>query len=61
MKAKTAFARPSRVGQVDLLSSSVCNVAKKLSATELSKQSPMEPIDPNSPVSRSQCPNAQLV
>jgi hypothetical protein len=33
-EANTAWARPSRVGQFERSSSSVCRVAKKLSATE---------------------------
>jgi hypothetical protein len=37
MKAKIALASCSRVVQFDRSSSSVCRVAKKLSATQLSK------------------------
>lgn len=61
MNANTAWPRTARVGQVDRSSSSVCSVARKLSATLLSKQSPMLPIDASRPASRRRWPNAQLV
>lgn len=37
------------VGQAERSSSSVCRVTKKHSATELTKQSPIVPIDPSKP------------
>lgn len=58
---KIAEARWSRSAQRCSSSSSSWSVPKKLSATELSKQSPMLPIDPSRPASRSRRPKAHEV
>src|SRR3954464_11721339 len=61
IQSKTARANWRRVVQRCSSRSSSWRVPKKLSATELSKQSPMDPIEPSSPALRSRRPKAQLV
>src|SRR5215218_11227835 len=61
MKSNTAVRSPARVGQAWRSSSSHSKVAKKLSATALSRASPTVPIEATKPASRSRRPNARLV
>ena len=53
MYSKIAVLRAWRVGQDPRLGSSVCSVAKKLSATALSNASPTELVEPRMPAASS--------
>jgi hypothetical protein len=61
MYSKMASRAAARVGQSRRWSSSTLRVAKRLSATALSKQSPTEPIDGTRPAARRRCPKASEV
>src|SRR5215210_99393 len=60
MYSKTSEISSRPVGHERRCTSSFLSVAKKLSATALSKQSPLEPIETAMPASRAFCPNARL-
>src|SRR4051812_13698606 len=59
MYSKTSLVSSRRVGQERRWTSSFLSVAKKLSATALSKQSPLEPIERAMPASRADWPTTQ--
>jgi hypothetical protein len=56
--AKTSLVSSRRVGQERRRTSSFLSVAKKLSATASSKQSPLDPIERAMPASRADWPKA---
>src|SRR3954465_8192319 len=59
MYSKISLVSSWRVGQERRCTSSFLSVAKKLSATALSKQSPLDPIEREMPASRAAWPKAR--